>query len=169
MKINSNSKSNSNSVFAIVNEYIGSEKFYASIGEYVFCYCVVLFIVCICMLIGAKAIDWFKDLKAKKEAERKAEEEERRRKEEEEKKKKREAEEAADLAELRNIYDLYFNSRIVGKVYKNLREVEKAFEKFHYNEFRQVAKMRKLTDQEFDNFRNVVIESRKKLERVYNY
>ena len=152
MAINSNSKSNS--VFSIVNEYIGSEKFYASIGEYVFCYCVVLFIVCICMLIGAKAIDWFKDMKAKKEAKEKA---------------KRRAEIAGDLSQLRKIYNEEFNSKIEGKVYKNLKEVEETFQNKIWNEFKQEAYSRKLTESDFNNFTCRVIEAKWKLERDYKF
>lgn len=156
-----NSRNNSKSNFNFWKEIFTSKDFFAAIGERVFGF-IVGVASAILLILG---IAWLIDLFA----ERKAKEEERKRKEEEENKKKREAEEAANLGELNFIYDLYFNSRIEGKTYKNLHEVEDQFENKVWKEFRQEAHSRKLTDQDFDNFRNKVIEFRKKLERVYNF
>lgn len=164
-----NSRNNSKSNFNFWKEIFSSKEFFAAIGERVFGFIVGTASAILLILGIAWLIDLLNEKKAKKEAERKAKEEERKRKEEEENKKKREAEEAADLGELNFIYDLYFNSRIEGKTYKNLHEVEDQFENKVWKEFRQEAHSRKLTDQDFDNFRNKVIEFRKKLERVYNY
>lgn len=155
---NSRNNSNSNSVYNFFAEVFSSEKFFAKIGNYIFSYCVGIAIGILVLLGIGKAIDWYNAIKAKKEAERKAKEE-----------RKRKEEEREDLRKLREIYDEYFNSRIVGKTYKNLREVEKAFEKFHYSEFKQEASKRKLNFDDFNNFTNAVIRFRNKLERVYNF
>lgn len=155
---NSRNNSKSNSVYNFFAEVFSSEKFFAKIGNYIFSYCVGIAIGVLILLGIGKSIDWYNAIKAKKEAERKAEEE-----------RKRKEEEREDLGKLKEIYDEYFNSRIVGKVYKNLREVEDQFENKVWKEFRQESHFRKLTDQDFNNFRNKVIEFRKKLERVYNF
>ena len=146
-----NSRNNSKSNFNFWKEIFASKEFFAAIGERVFGFIVGVASAIILILGIAWLIDLFNEKKAKKEAKRRAEEE------------------REDLRNLKEIYDAYFNSRIVNKVYKNLKEVEEQFENKIWKEFRQVAKERMLTEKEFDNFRDKVIEFRKKLERVYNY
>ena len=143
--------SNSKSLFNFFKEVFSSKDFFAAIGERVFGFIVGTATAILLILGIAWLIDKYNENKAKKEAKRRAEEE------------------REDLRNLKEIYDAYFNSRIVNKTYKNLREIEEQFENKIWKEFRQVAKERMLTEKEFNNFRDKVIEFRKKLERVYNY
>ena len=122
------------SVFETVKNYIGSEKFYGSIGEYIFWYIVTIFIATIVILIGAKAIDWFRSLEIQ-----------------------------SDLNNLKKIYHDEWIMKILNVSYKNLIEIEEKFEKFHYKEFRELAEERKLTEKDYENFIYKIIEFREKL------
>lgn len=164
MKINSNSKSNS--LFNTLKEAFSSDQFYARIGRRIVAFIAGVLGAMLFLLGIAWCIDKHSENKEKKEAEakRKAEEEEKNRKEEE--KRRREREIKDDLRSLREIYDLNFNEVIAGIRFSNLSKVEDDFNHFHYREFKESAINRKLTDEDFKNFKNVVIEARGKLKRA---
>ena len=168
MSINSksNSNSNSNSLFNALKEAFSSDEFYARIGRRIVGTIAGLIGAMLFILGIAWVIDKQNENKERKEeeAKRKAEEAEKKRKEEEKRKREREIKE--DLRSLREIYDLNFNEVIEGMAFKNLQKVEDDFRHFHYCEFKEAAINRKLTDEDFKNFKNVVIEARGKLQRA---
>lgn len=163
-KVNSNSKSNS--LFNTLKEAFSSDQFYARIGRRIVGFIAGVIGAMLFILGIAWCIDKHNENEERKaeEAKRKAEAEEKQRKEEEKRRREREIKE--DLRTLREIYDLNFNEVIAGISFSNLHKVEDDFNHFHYREFKETAINRKLNDKDFENFKNVIIESRSKLKRA---